>query len=134
MEFPAGGQLDLMAQKFCEAEQAEDPGRDVREGANRDMLQAAKEACRLTPVKVKDGWLNLSGLDTQARTRIDRLGLGAETAADLCAGAGGRLVRPRPAKRLRSTRTQYSARSTADEHPCSLAGGVASEPSFSAAI
>ena len=39
------------------------------------MLQAAKEACRLTPVKVKDGWLNLSGLDTQARSRIDRLGL-----------------------------------------------------------
>ena len=29
----------------------------------------------MTPVKVKDGWLNLSGLDTQARTRIDRLGL-----------------------------------------------------------
>lgn len=74
MEFPAGGQLDLMAQKFCEAEQAEDPG-EIFKGANRDMLQAAKEACRLTPVKVKDGWLNLSGLDTQARSRIDRLGL-----------------------------------------------------------
>lgn len=74
MEFPAGGQLDLMAQKFCEAEQAEDPG-EIFKGASRDMLQAAKEACRLTPVKVKDGWLNLSGLDTQARSRIDRLGL-----------------------------------------------------------
>lgn len=74
MEFPAGGQLDLMAQKFCEAEQAEDP-EEIFKGASRDMLLAAKEACRLTPVKVKDGWLNLSGLDTQARIRIDRLGL-----------------------------------------------------------
>ena len=74
MEFPAGGQLDQMAQKFCEAEKAENPG-TIFAGADRDMLLAAKEACRLTPVKVKDGWLNLSGLDTQARTRIDRLGL-----------------------------------------------------------
>lgn len=74
MEFPAGGQLDQMAQKFCEAEKAEDPGA-IFAGADRDMLRASKEACRLTPVKVQDGWLNLSGLDTQARTRIDRLGL-----------------------------------------------------------
>ena len=81
MEFPAGGQLDQMAQKFCEAEQADDPGR-IFAGADRDMLRAAREACSLTPVKVRDGWLNLSGLDTQARTRIDRLGLmqdGAKT-------------------------------------------------------
>ena len=106
MEFPAGGQLDLMAQKFCEAEQAEDP-EEIFKGASRDMLRSAKEACRLTPVKVKDGWLNLSGLDTQARIRIDRLGLArddettgpgstAQTwehdlqkkSADLCAGDG----------------------------------------------
>ncbi len=93
MEFPAGGQLDLMAQKFCEAEQAEDPG-EIFKGASRDMLQAAKEACRLTPVKVKDGWLNLSGLDTQARSRIDRLGLEQKQlqtyalAADLFAKTG----------------------------------------------
>lgn len=93
MEFPAGGQLDQMAQKFCEAEQAEDPG-EIFKGASRDMLQAAKEACRLTPVKVKDGWLNLSGLDTQARSRIDRLGLEQKQlqtyalAADLFAKTG----------------------------------------------
>ena len=74
MEFPAGGHLDQMAQKFCEAEKAENPG-TIFAGADRDMLRSAKEACRLTPVKVQDGWLNLSGLDTQARTRIDRLGL-----------------------------------------------------------
>lgn len=74
MEFPAGGQLDQMAQKFCEAERAEDPG-EIFAGADGDMLRTAKEECRLTPVKVQDGWLNLSGLDTQARTRIDRLGL-----------------------------------------------------------
>ena len=74
MGFPAGGQLDRMAQKFCEAEKADDPGA-IFAGADRDMLRKAKEACRLTPVKVQDGWLNLSGLDTQARTRIDRLGL-----------------------------------------------------------
>ena len=74
MEFPAGGHLDQMAQKFCEAEKAENPG-TIFAGADRDMLRSAKEACRLTPVKVQDGWLNLSGLDTKARTRIDRLGL-----------------------------------------------------------
>ena len=74
MEFPAGGHLDQMAQKFCEAEKAENPG-TIFAGADRDMLRSAKEACRLTPVKVQDGWLNLSGLDTQARIRIDRLGL-----------------------------------------------------------
>ena len=61
MEFPAGQQLDQMAENFS----LTDP----------DRLAEATEACRLTPVKVKDGWLNLSGLDTQARTRIDRLGL-----------------------------------------------------------
>ena len=81
MEFPAGGQLDQMAQKFCEAENVDDPGA-IFAGADRDMLRAAREACSLTPVKVQDGWLNLSGLDTQTRIRIDRLGLmqdGAKT-------------------------------------------------------
>ena len=120
MEFPAGGQLDLMAQKFCEAEQAEDPG-EIFKGANRDMLQAAKEACRLTPVKVKDGWLNLSGLDTQARSRIDRLGLEQKQlqtyalAADLFAKTG------KAASDMIIQCSEHSGRASV-----LLAGGVAS--------
>ena len=120
MEFPAGGQLDLMAQKFCEAEQAEDPG-EIFKGASRDMLQAAKEACRLTPVKVKDGWLNLSGLDTQARSRIDRLGLEQKQlqtyalAADLFAKTG------KAASDMIIQCSEHSGRASV-----LLAGGVAS--------
>ena len=120
MEFPAGGQLDLMAQKFCEAEQAEDPG-EIFKGASRDMLQAAKEACRLTPVKVKDGWLNLSGLDTQARSRINRLGLEQKQlqtyalAADLFAKIG------KAASDMIIQCSEHSGRSSV-----LLAGGVAS--------
>ncbi len=81
MEFPAGGQLDRMAETFCKAEKSENPG-DIFAGTSREMIRAAKEACRLTPVKVKDGYLNLSGLDTQARTRIERLGLAQNSSRD----------------------------------------------------
>ena len=120
MEF-AGGQLDLMAQKFCEAEQAEDPGEIFKGAKSRDMLQAAKEACRLTPVKVKDGWLNLSGLDTQARSRMDRLGLEQKQlqtyalAADLFAKTG------KAASDMIIQCSEHSGRASV-----LLAGGVAS--------
>ncbi len=74
MDFPAGEQLDNMAQVFDKARATNKP-QIISEGADMDTLNAALESCRLTAVKVQDGGLNLSGLDTQARTRIDRLGL-----------------------------------------------------------
>ena len=46
MAFPAGEEMDRIA------------------------VNAAGESQRLTPIKVKDGWINLSGIDTQAKREL----------------------------------------------------------------
>jgi N6-L-threonylcarbamoyladenine synthase len=54
-QFPAGSYLDQIA---------------TREAAHKDIKAADNQ---LTPIKVQDGWLNLSGIDTQIKRTMDSL-------------------------------------------------------------
>jgi len=64
MSFPAGEEMDRIAIRYAGEESIGSKGTD---SSSQDTAKAAGSLRNLTPIRVRDGWLNLSGIDTQMK-------------------------------------------------------------------